>query len=100
MEIIGTYHDLGDSHFAKDTMESVNEASLYYNRAAEMLGPRPARLGKCHTIADADLTYEKLGPAVGKGSELLLMLENWTYVNHAAASARPPHTPAPPAARR
>jgi Tc toxin complex TcA C-terminal TcB-binding domain/Neuraminidase-like domain/Salmonella virulence plasmid 28.1kDa A protein len=96
MEIIGTYHDLGDSLFAKDTMESVNEASLYYNRAAEMLGPRPARLGKCHTIPDTDLTYEKLGPAVGKPSELLLMLENWTYVNHAAASAPThPHTPAP-----
>ena len=96
MDIIGTYHDLGDSLFAKDTMESVNEASLYYNRAAEMLGPRPARLGKCHTIPDSDLTYEKLGPAVGKPSELLLMLENWTYVNHAAASAPThPQTPAP-----
>ena len=83
MEIIGTYHDLGDSLFAQDTMESVNEASLYYSRAAEMLGPRPARLGKCHTVADADLTYEKLGPAVGKGSELLLMLENWASANHA-----------------
>ena len=84
MEIIGTYHDLGDSLFAQDTMESVNEASLYYSRAAEMLGPRPMRLGKCQTVADSDLTYEKLGPAVGKGSELLLMLENWAYANHAA----------------
>jgi hypothetical protein len=85
MEIIGTYHDLGDSLFAQDTMESVNEASLYYSRAAELLGPRPARLGRCHTIPDADLTYEKLGPSIGKGSELLLMLENWAYANHAAA---------------
>ena len=115
MEIIGTYHDLGDSLFAKDTMESVNEASLYYTRAFEMLGPRPARLGRCHTIPDTDLTYEKLGPAVGKPSEMLLMLENWVYANHAAASvpthlqapaphpgAAPPgtvtpHTPPPPA---
>jgi hypothetical protein len=86
MEIIGTYHDLGDSLFAKDTMESINEASLYYSRAAEMLGPRPARLGRCHTIADTDLTYEKLGPAIGKPSEMLLFLENWTYANHTAAS--------------
>ena len=85
MEIIRTYHDLGDSLFAQDTMESVNEASLYYSRAAEMLGPRPTRLGRCHTVPDTDLTYEKLGPAIGKGSELLLMLENWAYANHAAA---------------
>ena len=99
MEIIGTYHDLGDSLFAKDTMESVNEASLYYNRAAEMLGPRPARLGKCHTIPDTDLTYEKLGPAVGKPSELLLMLENWTYVNHAAAVRPDPPAYARPLTR-
>jgi len=94
MEIIGTYHDLGDSLFAKDTMESVNEASLYYTRAFEMLGPRPARLGRCHTIPDTDLTYEKLGPAVGKPSEMLLMLENWVYANHAAASV-PTHLQAP-----
>jgi hypothetical protein len=96
MEIIGTYHDLGDSLFSQDTMESVNEASLYYSRAAEMLGPRPQRLGRCHTIPDADLTYEKLGPAVGKPSELLLMLENWAYANHAAAS-HPSHLRAPTA---
>ena len=95
MEIIGTYHDLGDSLFAKDTMESVNEASLYYTRAFEMLGPRPARLGRCHTIPDTDLTYEKLGPAVGKPSEMLLMLENWVYANHAAASVPIHHLHAP-----
>jgi Tc toxin complex TcA C-terminal TcB-binding domain/Neuraminidase-like domain/Salmonella virulence plasmid 28.1kDa A protein len=94
MDIIGTYYDLGDSLFAQDTMESVNEASLYYTRAAEMLGPRPTRLGKCHTVPDTELTYEKLGPAVGKGSELLLMLENWAYANHAATSV-PIHLHAP-----
>jgi hypothetical protein len=94
MDIIGTYHDLGDSLFAQDTMESVNEASLYYNRAAEMLGPRPARLGKCHTVPDTYLTYEKLGPAIGKGSELLLILENWAYANHAGTSV-PIHLHAP-----
>jgi len=94
MDIIGTYHDLGDSLFAQDTMESVNEASLYYSRAAEMLGPRPARLGKCHTVPDTELTYDKMGPAVGKGSELLLMLENWAYANHAGTSV-PIHLHAP-----
>ena len=45
MEIIGTYHDLGDSLFAQDTMESVNEASLYYHPRSRDAGAaaRPAR---------------------------------------------------------
>ena len=92
MDIVGTLHDLGDSLFVQDTMESVNEASLHYSRAAEILGPRPARLGRCHTVPDSELTYDKLGPAVGKGSELLVMLENWAYANH-AATAHPGHHP-------
>jgi len=86
MATIGALLDMGDALFTQDTMESVTEAGMVYNLAAELLGPRPARLGKCRTVPDADLTYEKLGPAFAKGSDMLLMLENWAYVNHAAAA--------------
>jgi hypothetical protein len=84
MDTIGTLRDMGDALFTQDTMESVTEAGMVYNLAAQMLGPRPARLGRCRTVPDAALTYGEIGPTVAKGSELLLMLENWTYANHAA----------------
>lgn len=95
MDTIGTLRDMGDALFTQDTMESVTEAGMIYNLAAQMLGPRPARLGRCRTVPDAALTYGQLGPAVAKGSELLLMLENWAYANHAAGTGltlRPYHT--------
>jgi hypothetical protein len=88
MDTVDTLIDWGDALFAKDTMESVTEAGMLYNLASEILGPKPARLGKCHTVSDDDLTYEKLGPTVDKGSEFLLLLENWALADH-ADSAQP-----------
>ena len=94
MDTIGTLRDMGDALFTQDTMESVTEAGMVYNLATQMLGPRPARLGRCHTVPDAALTYGEIGPMVAKPFEVLLMLENWTYANHAAAASptlRPYH---------
>jgi hypothetical protein len=39
--------DWGDSLFARDTMESINEATLLYVMASDLLGPRPDELGDC-----------------------------------------------------
>ncbi len=39
--------DWGDQLFAQDTMESINEATLLYVMASEILGKRPAELGDC-----------------------------------------------------
>jgi uncharacterized protein YgfB (UPF0149 family) len=88
MDTVDTLIDWGDALFAQDTMESVTEAGMLYNLASEILGRKPARLGKCHTVSDDDLTYEKLGPTVDKGSEFLLLLENWALADH-ADSAQP-----------
>ena len=45
----------------------------------DILGDRPAKLGAHETVADADLTYDKLGPAIEPGSEFLVELENWRW---------------------
>jgi hypothetical protein len=80
MQYVSNLLDWGDSLFAQDTMESINEATMLYILAAEILGKRPASLGDCETAPDEDLTYEKIGPAIDAGSEFLVQLENWTYV--------------------
>jgi receptor-binding and translocation channel-forming TcA subunit of Tc toxin len=85
MKYIDNLLDWGDSLFAQDTMESINEATMLYVLASQILGERPAKLGTCKTVEDSSLTYDKLGPAIAKGSEFLIALENWHTV---AASAK------------
>ncbi|OQP60444.1 hypothetical protein A3860_33515 [Niastella vici] len=52
MKYIDNLLDWGDYLFAQDTMESINEATLLYVMASEILGKRPAELGECNTEAD------------------------------------------------
>ena len=45
MKYIDNLLDWGDSLFNQFTMESVNEATMLYVMAQDILGPRPARAG-------------------------------------------------------
>jgi len=47
MKYIDNLLDWGDRLFARDTMESINEATMLYTLAADILGKRPAELGEC-----------------------------------------------------
>lgn len=57
MKYIDNLLDWADHLFAQDTMESINEATLLYVMAAEILGPRPAELGDCPENEGGALTY-------------------------------------------
>jgi hypothetical protein len=76
MKYIDNLIDWGDDLFTQDTMESVNEATMLYVLANDILGPRPVSVGPCKTADENALTYEVLGPAIKKGSEFLMYLEN------------------------
>jgi hypothetical protein len=80
MNYLSNLMDWGDSLFAEDTMESINEAEMLYVLARDILAARPAELGACDAPPDSDLTYERIGPAIEKGSEFLVTLENWSLV--------------------
>lgn len=80
MKYIDNLLDWGDQLFTQDTMESVNEATLLYVVAAEILGERPAELGDCGEGKIQPKTYENIKPALSRGSEFLAELENYTYV--------------------
>lgn len=81
MKYIDNLLDWGDYLFAQDTMESINEATMLYVLALDILGKRPVKLGKCEAAKEEDLIYEKIGPAIDEGSEFLITLENWSYMN-------------------
>lgn len=79
MKYIDNLLDWGDYLFAQDTRESINEAEMLYQIAFNILGKRPVKMGKCETADENKLTYEEIGPRVGKGSEFLITLENYYW---------------------
>jgi len=81
MKYIDNLLDWGDHLFTQDTMESINEASMLYILASDMLGKRPEKLGDCETLPDAALTYNELKKGIEDGSEFLIALENWQDSN-------------------
>jgi hypothetical protein len=75
MKYIDNLLDWGDNLFAQFTRESINEATLLYTLAADILGPRPAALGDCVTDPVRQ-TYEGIAPALSQSQEFLIELEN------------------------
>jgi hypothetical protein len=80
LKYIDNLLDWGDHLFAQDTMESINEATLLYVLALDILGERPQVLGECPTES---LTYNKLELAPDpdqeeSSSEILVEFEHTT----------------------
>ena len=67
--------DWADSLFAQFTTESVNEATLLYQTAAQILGDRPPLLGECGDGTTGSRTYEALEKLLEKGGPFLAELE-------------------------
>ncbi len=61
MKYVDNLLDWGDSLFARFTMESVNEATMLYVMAADILGPRPTQLAACGE-SEKPRTYESIAP--------------------------------------
>jgi len=80
MKYIDNLLDWGDQLFAQDTMESINEATLLYVIAKEILGDRPADIGECGKGQVNPKTYDNIQPLIMKGSEFFAELESYTLV--------------------
>lgn len=74
MKYIDNLLDWGDSLFAQFTMESINEATMLYVMARDILGPRPAMLGSCGAGAEAR-TYRTIRAGLSDVSDFLVELE-------------------------
>ncbi len=64
----------GDQLFARDSIESINEATQLYILAANILGPRPEKIPPRGKIKDE--TYEQLRAKLDAFSNALVDLEN------------------------
>jgi receptor-binding and translocation channel-forming TcA subunit of Tc toxin/ABC toxin-like protein/neuraminidase-like protein len=62
MKYIDNLLDWGDNLFTQFTMESVNEATMLYVMAADILGPRPMELGPCGETSGSGKTYDGIAP--------------------------------------
>lgn len=80
MRYIDNLLDWGDYLFTQDTRESINEAEMLYQLAFDILGKRPIKVGKCETADENKLNYALIEPLLGKGSEFLIQLENYYWV--------------------
>lgn len=79
MKYIDNLLDWGDQLFDQFTMESVNEATMLYVLAADILGERPSRLPKC--MQDKERSYDDIKPRLNEVSDFLIEeLEQFTLV--------------------
>ncbi|MEN8249898.1 MAG: neuraminidase-like domain-containing protein [Bacteroidota bacterium] len=86
MKYIDNLLDWGDYLFSQDTFESINEAMILYIMAADILGERPVKLGKCETVPEGQITYDSVASSIEEGSEFLITMEN--YVMNAYSFGR------------
>ena len=80
MRYIDNLLDWADDLFTQYQMETVNEATMLYLTAAEILGDRPAPLGECGL--ETPRTYESIRPFLKPGIEFLVEAEHWTWITN------------------
>ena len=76
MKYIDNLLDWGDNLFNQFTMESINEATMLYVMAQDILGPRPRMLGSCGEGKLSPKTYRTIGPLVKEVNDFLVELES------------------------
>ncbi len=70
MKYIDNLLDWGDKLFSQFTMESVNEATMLYVLASDILGQRPAQLPRC--ADETPRTYAQIKPRLSEVSDFLI----------------------------
>jgi hypothetical protein len=93
MRYVDNLLDWGDSLFTQFTMESVNEATMIYVLALDILGPRPAALGDCGEGRVSPKDYQTIGPLMKQGSDFLIELESYIWVKTGGVSPWPKKRP-------
>lgn len=70
MKYIDNLLDWGDRLFTQFTMESVNEATMLYILASDILGEKPAELPRC--MEEKKRTYAQIRPSLSDVSDFLI----------------------------
>ncbi len=91
MKYVDNLLDWGDQLFSQDTMESINQATLLYVIAKEILGNRPAEIGGCGEGNASPKTYENIQPSLNRNSDFLAELESYTLVRNTNKKKKKKH---------
>lgn len=89
MRYVDNLLDWGDSLFAQFQMETVNQATMLYMMAQEVLGPAPAQSGNCAPPAEGKSALalgEMLQSAAGLSPDFMIELEHEVAGSPASAS--------------
>jgi hypothetical protein len=78
MKYVDNLLDWGDSLFSQFTMESVNEATMLYVMAQDILGPKPMVLGSCGEGNITPKNYKTIRERRSQISDFLIELEATT----------------------
>jgi hypothetical protein len=82
MKYLDNLMDWGDALFAEFTRESLNEATMLYVLAADILGPRPPDVGDCGDKTMQPRTYAQIEEKLRKSSDFLIELELLAPTTH------------------
>jgi hypothetical protein len=75
MKYLDNLMDGADALFAEFTRESLNEATMLYVLAADILGPRPPDVGDCGSKTMQPRTYAQIEKKLRTSSDFLIELE-------------------------
>jgi hypothetical protein len=75
MKYLDNLMDWGDALFAEFTRESLNEATMLYVLAADILGPPPPDVGECGDKKRQQPTYGQIEEKLRTSSDFLIELE-------------------------
>lgn len=81
MKYVDNLLDWGDFLFRQDKTESINEASLLYTLASDILGERPVEIGECSPGILNPKNYEKIMNEADISSEFLYELEHYAVAS-------------------
>ena len=76
MKYVDNLLDWADGLFARDTRESINEATMLYVLASQVLGERPQELGPCDEAGGEARTYERIEALLETEPETVYELES------------------------
>lgn len=76
MKYLDNLIEWGDFLFTQDTTESINEATMLYTMASDILGEKPKELGSCGAGMPDPLNYETIQDRATFHSDFLIELEN------------------------
>jgi hypothetical protein len=95
MKYIDNILDWGDQLFSQDTMESINEATMLYILASDLLGDRPFQLSECEDVPLEQRNFENLEELFDIDNPFLIEMTHIIFGSNSASEEPADYTYVP-----